>query len=232
MSSIGGPSIVPSLEYEPCPCNRSGLIGQIGSHLNLPVLAYVTGDRAGLQTQISAEQIPLFPRHLTSIGHHDRVALLLYTRGGDTNVPWSVITVLREHCSELLVLIPYAAHSSGTLLALGADEIVMTRFATISPIDPTVANAFNPIDPANPGARYPIAVEDVLAFLELAKENVDGASYERTFEALAQIGTSACTRQRQAKHQPDQAARQEAHRTSPSRAHRRGTGSDGHAADD
>lgn len=166
--------------------SRAQKISQIGSHLNAPVLAYVTGDRAGLQTQISAEQILLFPRHLTSVGSHDRIALLLYTRGGDTNVPWSVITAIREHCSELTVLIPFAAHSSGTLLALGADEIVMTRYATISPIDPTVANAFNPQDPTNPGARFPIAVEDVLAFLDLAKENVQGEAYERTFEALVQ----------------------------------------------
>lgn len=166
--------------------SRSSVIGHVGSHLNAPVLAYVTGDRPGLQTQISAEQVPLLPRHLSTIGHHDRLALLLYTRGGDTNVPWAVITAMREHCSELVVLIPFCAHSSGTLLALGADEIFMTKFATISPIDPTVANAFNPQDPANPAARFPIAVEDVLAFLELANENVSGDAYERTFETLVQ----------------------------------------------
>lgn len=166
--------------------SRSGLIGQIGANLNAPVLAYVTGDRPGLQTQISAEQIPLFPRHLKTMGHHDRVALLIYTRGGDTNVPWAVITAIREHCSELLILVPFAAHSSGTLLALGGDQILMTKYATISPIDPTVANAFNPQDPANPAARFPIAVEDVLAFLEMSNEHVSGDAYERVFETLAQ----------------------------------------------
>lgn len=166
--------------------SRSELIGQIGVNLSAPVLAYVTGDRPGLQTQISAEQIPLFPRHLTTIGHHERVALLIHTQGGDTNVPWAVVTAIREQCSELIILVPSAAHSSGTLLALGGDQVVMTKYATISPIDPTVANAFNPQDPANPAARSPIAVEDVLAFLELAKENVSGDAYERVFETLAQ----------------------------------------------
>lgn len=62
----------------------------------------------------------------------------------------------------------------------------MTRFATISPIDPTVANAFNPPDPANPAIRFPIAVEDVLAFLELARESVGNDAYERAFETLSQ----------------------------------------------
>src|SRR5207249_2164856 len=126
--------------------SRAALIAQLGQELNYPVLAYVTGDRPGLQTQVSGEQLALFPRHLRNLGTHEKLGLLLYTRGGDTNVPWSVVTMLREHCQQLAVLIPAAAHSSGTLLALGADEIIMTRYATISPIDPTVANAFNPQD--------------------------------------------------------------------------------------
>jgi ClpP class serine protease len=33
------------------------------------------------------------------------------------------------------------------MLALGADEIVMHPFAEMGPIDPTVTNEFNPIDP-------------------------------------------------------------------------------------
>jgi hypothetical protein len=52
----------------------------------------------------------------------------------------------------------------------------MSRFATLSPIDPTVANAFHPQDPGNPQVRIPIAVEDVLAFLELA--NAHGVAAE------------------------------------------------------
>lgn len=166
--------------------SRATLIGQIGAHLECPVLAFVTGDRPGLQTQISSDQLALFPRHITSLAANEKLAILLYTRGGDTNVPWSVVTLLREQCEELVVLVPSVAHSSGTLLSLGADEIVMSRFATLSPIDPTVANAFNPIDPANPATRSPIAVEDVLAFLELAKENVGDVAFERAFETLSQ----------------------------------------------
>jgi hypothetical protein len=54
-------------------------------------------------------------------------------------------------------------------MTLGGNKILMSRFGTLSPIDPTTANAFNPQDPANPQNRIPIAVEDMLAFFELAK---------------------------------------------------------------
>ena len=68
------------------------------------------------------------------------------------------------------MLVPFWAHSAGTLIALGADRIYMTRFGTLSPIDPSVTNEFNPHDPASPDDRIPIAVEDVLAFFQLASE--------------------------------------------------------------
>ncbi len=152
---------------------RAQVLDQLQTELQSPVLAYVTGDREGLATQIANDQLVLFPRHLVSLPAHDELNLVLYTRGGETTAAWPIMSFLREHCKKLRVLVPFYAHSAGTLLSLGADEIVMTRYATLSPIDPTVANAFNPQDPAVPGNRLPIAVEDVMAFLQLAKDRTD-----------------------------------------------------------
>lgn len=135
----------------------------------MPVLAWVTGDRQNLHTQVGVDQVVRFPRHLEALGDCDAVALLLYTRGGDTNVPWSVVNFVRAYAKELVVLVPFCAHSAGTLVCLGANRIVMSKIATLSPIDPSVANAFNPQDPASPANRIPIAVEDVMAYFELAK---------------------------------------------------------------
>jgi hypothetical protein len=67
------------------------------------------------------------------------------------------------------VLVPYKAHSAGTMIALGADEILMSDLSEISPIDPSTANVFNPLDPTNPQNKIPISVEDVIAYFDLAK---------------------------------------------------------------
>ena len=56
------------------------------------------------------------------------------------------------------------------MIALGADEIVMTDLSELSPIDPSTANVFNPQDPNNPQARIPISVEDVMAYFNLANK--------------------------------------------------------------
>ena len=77
--------------------------------------------------------------------------------------------MIREYCDKFSVLIPYKAHSSATMISLGADEIVMTDLSEISPIDPSTANAFNPADPQNPQNKIPVSVEDVMAYFDLAK---------------------------------------------------------------
>jgi hypothetical protein len=149
---------------------RSAILQEIGAELDAGVVAYVTGDREKLETEVSTDVLRHVPRHLEAVGKQDRLALVLYTLGGDTNTPWPFVNFLRAYCDELLVLVPFWAHSAGTLIALGADKIYMTRFGTLSPIDPSVTNEFNPPDPASPGERIPIAVEDVLAYFQLASE--------------------------------------------------------------
>ena len=60
------------------------------------------------------------------------------------------------------------------MIALGADEIVMSNLSELSPIDPSAANVFNPPDPMNPQNRIPISVEDVMAYFDLAKNKFGG----------------------------------------------------------
>ena len=167
---------------------RSAILREIGAELEAGVLAYVTGDRENLETEIGADVLRRVPRHLEAIGKQDRLALVLYTLGGDTNTPWPFVNFLRAYCDELFVLVPFWAHSAGTLIALGGDKIYMTRFGTLSPVDPSVTNEFNPHDPASPVDSIPIAVEDVLAFFQLASEQGgrDAALAGDAFRQLAE----------------------------------------------
>jgi pimeloyl-ACP methyl ester carboxylesterase len=162
------------------------------------------------------------------------LALVVYTLGGDANAPWPFVNFLRSYCDELFVLVPFWAHSAGTLIALGADKIYMTRFATLSPIDPSVTNEFNPQDPANPGERIPVAVEDVLAFFQLASEQGADES-DLAGDALPQargLRAPSRPRQREAEHRTDLAAREEAHPAAHAGCRRGGADRPRHAIDD
>jgi hypothetical protein len=168
---------------------RSAILREIGTELEAGVVAYVTGDRENLQVEVGVDVLRRIPRHLEAIGKQERLALVLYTLGGDTNTPWPFVNFLRSYCDELFVLVPFCAHSAGTLITLGADKIYMTRFGTLSPIDPSVTNDFNPHDPANPFDRIPIAVEDVLAYFQLASEK-GGDGADLAGDAFRQLAES------------------------------------------
>jgi hypothetical protein len=150
--------------------SKQELIKQIEEKRNSKVITYLTSDRQGpINAHIAMDIIPVVSRQLRTIGKVKKIDLFLYSSGGDTMVPWRLVSMIREYCDEFSVLIPYKAHSSATMISLGADEIVMSDLSEISPIDPSTANVFNPIDPQNNQSRIPISVEDVMAYVDLAK---------------------------------------------------------------
>ena len=135
------------------------------------VIAYITGDRPGFETRIAQDAIDLFIAHLDKIGAVERIVLYLYTRGGDTSAAWNIVNLLKMYCEELVVIIPHKAHSAGTIISLGANQIVMTKQATLSPIDPSLHTPMNPVIPNDPDHQTAsVSVEAVNGYIELAKE--------------------------------------------------------------
>lgn len=151
--------------------SKVDLIKKIEEARGSKVITYITSDRQGpMNARIAMDVIPVFSQQLRKIGKQDKIDLFLYSSGGDTLLPWRLVSMIREYCNHFSVIIPYKAHSSATMITIGADEVVMSDLSEISPIDPSTANVFNPVDPANLQGRIPISVEDVMAYFDLAKD--------------------------------------------------------------
>lgn len=150
---------------------RKTLVQQIEGLRNSGVITYVTSDRPGpVSAKVAMDIIPVISRQLRAMGDRNKnIDLFLYSTGGDTMVPWRLVSMIREYCEQFSVLVPYKAHSAATMIALGADEVVMSDLSELSPIDPSTANVFNPADPQNPQNKIPISVEDVMAYFDLVK---------------------------------------------------------------
>ncbi len=150
--------------------DTQNLIKQIEEKRGSKIITYITSDRKGpINARIAMDVVPVISNHLREIGKTDKIDLFLYSTGGDTMVPWRMVSMIREYCDNFSVLIPYKAHSAATMISLGADEILMSDLSELSPIDPSTANVFNPQDPNNPQNKIPISVEDVMAYFDLAK---------------------------------------------------------------
>lgn len=139
---------------------------------NSKLLVYVTSDRKGLETQLASDILAPFANHLDIIGDVDKITLYIYTRGGATLTAWSLVNLIRSFCKDFEVIVPFNCHSAGTLISLGANRIVMTKQATLGPIDPSTNGLMNPqIEMNNKKVRVPVSVEHVTGYLEMAKND-------------------------------------------------------------
>src|SRR3989338_6471125 len=152
---------------------RTDLIKKLETERNSRVISYVTGDRTPFATKIAGDVVPLLGDLLDSIGKVKKISLFLYTSGGDMLAPIRIVKLIRNHCDSFEVLVPYKAHSAGTLICLGADTIVMGKLSELTPVDPTTGHPFNPQNPANPQQKLEVSVEDLNSYLLFAKEKAE-----------------------------------------------------------
>src|SRR5216110_919866 len=62
--------------------------------------------------------------------------LVLHTPGGLVLAATQIARAIFKHKGKVTVFVPHYAMSGGTLLALAADEIVMSEYAVLGPVDP------------------------------------------------------------------------------------------------
>ena len=62
--------------------------------------------------------------------------LVLHTPGGLVLASLQIARALHKHQGKVTAFVPHYAMSGGTLIALAADEIVMSEYAVLGPVDP------------------------------------------------------------------------------------------------
>ena len=151
--------------------SRLDLYKELEHEFDGKLILYVTSDRLNMGAMIAPDVIDLFVNHLDEIGSCSKIILYLYTRGGDISAAWQIVNLIRMFGDELVVIVPHKAHSAGTIISLGANRIVMTKQATLSPIDPSITTPLNPIIPTT-HELFPVSVEAVNGYLDYAREEL------------------------------------------------------------
>ena len=168
---------------------RVNLIKQIEKKRESKLLVYFCADRPprGAGSQISSDAVRPLYDHLLAIAPKkiEKLDLFLYSIGGMVEAPWRIVSMLREFCERLTVIIPYKAYSAATLIALGTDEVIMGKKGELSPIDPTMRTIM-PI----PGVAQPMpiefGVEDISSYLTFIKE-VSGLTDQMALSQLINL---------------------------------------------
>lgn len=89
--------------------------------------------------------------------------LFLHSPGGSAEAAESILEYLRSQFDHIRAIIPVAAMSAATMLALGADELIMGTHSQLGPIDPQ----FTLSTPEGPRSAPAQAIRDQF---EMAKE--------------------------------------------------------------
>jgi len=116
---------------------RQGLIREIERDHPATLICYV----AHLQAQVDRTDVLGFVDLLHNVPSGQSVDLLLHTPGGDVDAAEKLIGMVRKKVGDdgmLRVIVPDFAKSAGTLMALGANRIVMSDCSELGPIDPQV----------------------------------------------------------------------------------------------
>jgi ClpP class serine protease len=154
--------------------DRKPIIAQIEEKRGTRLICYLTSDRQNATAIIAKDALPVFFNQLRGLGPVTKLDVLVFTTGGDTLAAFGLGRLLREFAPDWVgALIPDRCFSAGTLFALSANEIYMSRAGTLSPIDPSVTTALNPVSEGMmPGQRQvvPVSVESVAGFKGLIQD--------------------------------------------------------------
>jgi hypothetical protein len=103
------------------------------------VVAFLCSESSGYA--IDSDDIPALGDALLAIGDVDQLDLIIKGPGGDGTIAEKMIELCRCYCKTFRVIVPNRAKSAATIVALGADEIVMGHCSELGPIDAQVVVA-------------------------------------------------------------------------------------------
>lgn len=122
---------------------------------------------------------------------HDSAYLFISTYGGDPHAGYRIARAFRHHYSHLTVIISTFCKSAGTLLAIGADELVIADKGELGPLDMQIKKPDELFDMSSG-----LDITQSMAFLrtqssEILKRTVVElkVELEMTTKTAAEIGT-------------------------------------------
>ena len=160
--------------------DRPTLYEKIEDHRKCPLIVYATSKRPGADGRMHNDVLPVLTDELSKLPSGAKpIDLLITGYGGDPMVSLRIMSLLRERVDKVSVLIPQCAYSAVTLLALGADKIIMHPNANLGPIDVQIQ-----LSGITEGAPRQFSTEDVEAFLDFVRERLgltDQETSQNTF---------------------------------------------------
>ncbi len=137
------------------------VIAQASALLGGPLITYWNNPRGSI---CGADVLALY-EILEHVGHHDTIYLFLKSDGGSGQVSLRMVSLLRQHCANLVALVPLECASAATMITLGANRILMGPTAYLTAVDTSLNHALSPVDRDN--ARVSVSLDELNRVIRL-----------------------------------------------------------------
>ena len=153
------------------------VINRLSAALGEPVFTYWNSTKGAICQNDVAGLYAL----LRATGNLERLSLFMKSDGSSGQAALRMVNLLRRYVKHLTVLAPLECQSAVTMLALGADRILMGPLAHLSAVDTSLTHDLSPIDRDND--RVSVSNDELLRVIRLWTEQAKDST-ANPYEAL------------------------------------------------
>jgi hypothetical protein len=140
------------------------VLDRLSRALGEPIITYWNSGKGSI-CQSDVAGLYALVRNLGSV---ERLTLFVKSDGGSGQASLRMVNLLRRYVKHLTVLAPLECQSAATMLALGADRILMGPLAHLSAVDTSLTHDLSPIDRDND--RVSVSNDELLRVIRLWSE--------------------------------------------------------------
>ena len=168
--------------------HRQKLFTKIEKLRKRPLIVYVTSIRPNINVTMASNAISQIIEQIDLIPEEEKeIDFMIISNGGDPITSLRIISLLRERFKKVSVLIPYVAYSAATVLALGADEIIMHPYSNLGPVDPQLTVSHSNEKGIKENLNF--SSEDLRNYVEFLKNDVGITDQEHLVSAIQPLLT-------------------------------------------
>lgn len=169
------------------------LVERIQPHVDGVFLTYWTSPNGS----VCDNDVMALHEVLTALGPQKRLTLFVKSDGGSGMAALRLVHLLRHHCTHLTVAAPLNCASAATMLALGADVILMGPLSYLTAVDTSLEHDLSPVDHTN--NLVPVSNDEVDRVIRLWRETAqrnraDVNPYQELYKYLHPLVVGALDR--------------------------------------
>lgn len=155
------------------------ILKSIEDKMQMPVISYWNSNDGS----VCYNDLNAIYEALRSLGKQDEIGLFIKSGGGSGQASLRIINLLRQFCKKITALVPLECASAATMIAIGADEILMGPLAYLTAVDTSLKHRLSPRDSENRAVS--VSLDGVNRVVKLWSKEAN-SSNTNPYEALFQ----------------------------------------------